>query len=611
MTVVRRAVVLAAGLGRRLGVNERPKSLTPVAQEPILHRTLHALAACGVRECVLVVGHQAAQVRASVGSTFSGVTLRYVHSSRYASTNNAYSLWLARSYLDSDVFLVEGDVLFAPEILTRLSRSNQSAACAVSPWRPRFSGTVAELAPADGYRRVTRLYVADPHSGQPGPPDLSTLYKTVNVHVLREPYLREEFVPFLDELISTGGENDYYEKVLARTVENGGFAVDGLDCGDLPWQEVDDATDLDAADFLFSSTDQQLATLQGNHGGYWRYHVVDHCLLHNPYFPTPSLMAELAAQFPFALVHYPVGQSVLQRLLGTAIGQPPEHLAVANGASELINVLARVLNRVILTTPGFNEYEVALGTRTTFSFPLPPPTFDLDIHALHEAAVAARARTVIVTSPNNPTSRVVPTANLRQLAELLLPLGALLVVDESFVDFASSPASLEPYLSRYPNVAVVKSMGKAYGIGGLRLGYLAGSDTDLVATVRRELPIWNINGPAECFLRALPRYMRDFCDSLRKVRADRDALYAGLASIPSLTAVPPDANFVLIRLPEPWTAPRLVRTLFERHRIFAKDCSTKKFPDADKYVRIASRTTPENSRLVSALETLLVTEVRC
>ena len=107
-------MVLVAGLGRRLGRASRdlPKPLTEVGGEPILARTLRTLAGAGVREVVLVTGHLAGMVRDRIGSGPAGVEVRYVHNPRYAETNNLYSLWCAREWLDRDVLLAEGDVAF-------------------------------------------------------------------------------------------------------------------------------------------------------------------------------------------------------------------------------------------------------------------------------------------------------------------------------------------------------------------------------------------------------------------------------------------------------------------------------------------------------------------
>lgn len=600
MSLPNKAVVLAAGMGRRLGpAVDQAKPLLPVAGRPILVRTLENLAAAGVRETVLVVGHLADEVRAAIGGTFDGMTVHYVESDCYRTTNNAYSLWLARGHLDQDVYLVEGDVVFDRELLDALAAAEDDVVTAVAPHRPAMNGTVVTLGADD---TVTAMLLP----AQQGPElDLARTFKTVNVHLLRERYLRAEFVPALEKLIADGGQGAYYELVIADTVTAGRFPVRGVDCGRLRWYEVDDLTDLDAAEYLFGDADARLAMLRGMHGGYWRYDVVDHCLLYNLYFPPTRLVDELTRDFRDALVHYPMGHRALQQLLGAAVCQPADRLVVANGASELIKILGGVLGRVGLVVPGFNEYEAVFAEADIHRIRLTTPGFTLDPERVAEEARLAGVAAVIVTSPNNPTSMAVPRADLVTLAQALAGSGIRLVVDESFVDFCTPGQSLEPDLADLPGLTVVKSMSKVYGIGGLRLGYLLSADLDFVAAVRAALPIWNVNGFAECFLRLLPRYRDAFTASCERVRHDRDELAALLAELPGVTVYPPDANYVMVRLPDGVSAPEVVRRVFAEHGILLKDCAGKSMPDGERHLRISCRTPQENARMTGALAAVL------
>lgn len=593
-----RAVVLAAGLGRRTGL-ETAKPLLDVAGKPIVVRTLEHLAAAGVREAVLVVGHLADRVRAAVGESFAGMTVTYVESDAYRTTNNAYSLWLARGHLDRDVYLVEGDVVFDPELLPALAAAGGDAVTAAAPFRPPMNGTVVTL---DDAGLVTAMLLP----AQQGPDlDLADTFKTVNVHLLRERYLREEFVPGLEALIADGGHGAYYELVIADTVAAGRFPVRSVDCRGTRWYEVDDLTDLAMAEYLFSGDAERLAILEGLHGGYWRYDLVDHRLLYNLYFPPDRLVDELARDLRDALVHYPMGRRPLQQLLGGAVRQPPERLVIGNGASELIKVLPAVLGRVGLVVPGFNEYEAVFEEADIHRIHLPAPAFTLDPVAVAGQARAAGLAAVIVTSPNNPTSMAVPRPDLVTLATLLADAGIRLVLDESFVDFCALGQSLEPDLARFPGLTVVKSMSKTYGIGGLRLGYLLSADLAFVSAVRDALPIWNVNGLAECFLRLLPRYEEAFAASCEQVRRDRDQFAALLMEVPGITVYPPDANYVMVRLPEGADGPDVVLRAFAGHGVLMKDCAGKSMPDGERYLRVACRTPRENERLAAVLAAVL------
>ncbi|MGH3549758.1 MAG: hypothetical protein ACRDQU_16960 [Pseudonocardiaceae bacterium] len=112
------------------------------------------------------------------------MAISYVFSDRFRTTNNADSLWLARAQLNEDLFLVEGDVVFDVEILSRMRAVDAAAVAAISPWKSGMSGTVAQI---DATQRVNRLLLAADQEDAPG---MSRMFKTVNIHLLRAPYLQ-------------------------------------------------------------------------------------------------------------------------------------------------------------------------------------------------------------------------------------------------------------------------------------------------------------------------------------------------------------------------------------------------------------------------------------
>jgi threonine-phosphate decarboxylase len=209
-----------------------------------------------------------------------------------------------------------------------------------------------------------------------------------------------------------------------------------------------------------------------------------------------------------------------------------------------------------------------------------------------------------VVTPNNPTSKLVPKADLIRLAKKLEKHNCMLIIDESFLDFADNKEqiTLEQDIDQYPNVAILKSMSKAYGICGLRIGYLLTANLEFASVVRNEIHIWNINGFAEEFLRILPQYKQEFEDSCKKVKSDRNIFYKKLCAIKGMTVFKPDANYIFCRLPDAaLSGPEVTKHLFIKHNIYIKDSVGKTQPDADRYIRIASRTDKENDKLINAL----------
>lgn len=345
------------------------------------------------------------------------------------------------------------------------------------------------------------------------------------------------------------------------------------------------------------------------HGGYYRHDFTDHAYLYNLYFPPKAVFSHLKENIHNLVLNYPMAQNALAELIGNVIQQPAHRIVVGNGAAEIIKILSGSLaKKIIVPVPSFNEYANAAPEGKAVEFPLEFPLFQLDVDKFADEAIRVGADIAVVVTPNNPTSLLVPKADLIRLAEKLQPSNCMLIVDESFLDFADNKEqiSLERDIAKYPNMAILKSMSKAYGICGLRIGYLLTANADFAQAVRNGIHIWNINGFAEEFLRILPQYKQEFEASCEIVKADRDEFYNQLCAIDGMTVFKPDANYIYCRLPNAaLNGPEVVKRLFIKHNIYIKDSVGKTQPDADRYIRIASRTPAENKALIAALKEVM------
>jgi threonine-phosphate decarboxylase len=219
-----------------------------------------------------------------------------------------------------------------------------------------------------------------------------------------------------------------------------------------------------------------------------------------------------------------------------------------------------------------------------------------------------RPEVVVLVTPNNPTGHLIQKSKLLELHDRTTAEGPVLLIDESFLDFAADgpDQSLLAELSSYPRVLVFRSMSKTFGIGGLRLGFAASADQALLSAFRAEIPIWNINGFAEEFVLCLPQYRPDYAASCTLVRQETDRLVAGLQRIPALDVLQTQANFILCRvMPSHGSAESLAQRLVDEHGIYVKDCGGKVMPDASQYVRISSRDPEANATLLQALDAIL------
>ena len=341
-------------------------------------------------------------------------------------------------------------------------------------------------------------------------------------------------------------------------------------------------------------------------GGYWKQDIVDHVLLVNPYFPPTALFDEIRWLLPDLVGCYPSPYEQTVEQVGNLIGQKANHIVVCSGIAEIIPILLQRLDlRVVVAAPSFNPYERTAGPRRATRFDLSPPNFVLETRAFADVVRRSTANAAIIVSPNNPTSQAVPKTDLLWLANHLAELGRFLFVDESFVEFSPEgrAASLESEIERFPNLVVLKSLGKVYGTCGLRMGYLLTSNAEFASKVRSCLPLWNVSTIAEFVLSRLGDYQSEAESSWDRVRADRDQLFNLLNQVPGLFPLVPHANFVYCKIPADWPdGPDLAGGLLQRHGILLRHDGGRSIPDGCRYLRIAARSHAENARFVAALQ---------
>jgi len=362
---------------------------------------------------------------------------------------------------------------------------------------------------------------------------------------------------------------------------------------------------------IHPTSQERYEYISNQHGGYWRYDFIDHNYLYNLYFPPEDFFSHITENVHQLVLNYPIAQKDLAILVGELINQPPKRIVVGNGAAELIKIIAGLGRKMIVPVPSFNEYVNAAPAGNVTQFAIDPLSFQLDVDKFAAEAIRQQARLAVVVTPNNPTSLLVRKEQLIRLTKQLADHDCMLIVDESFIDFARNgdKETLENEIEEYPNLVIFKSMSKAYGICGIRIGYMLTANVAFLDQVRQGLHIWNINGFAEEFLRQAPQYKQIFRQSCSKVMEDRDQFYQELQKIPGMIVYPPDANYIFCRLPDSsMSAPKVTEKLFTEYNIYIKHCEGKTMPESDRYVRIASRTQSENLSLVEALRNILIAD---
>ena len=342
------------------------------------------------------------------------------------------------------------------------------------------------------------------------------------------------------------------------------------------------------------------------YGGFWNYEVKDFCYMTNRYFPPQGMFDSLGLRLRELVSSYPSTNWHISSLAAEPLGLTHKQVVVANGASELITAIAsRFVEHLAVAVPTFDEFvnrAVVEGKRVS-PFQL-DGDFELDVPAFVRHVQDTHANAALVINPNSPSGKLVSRQDVLYLLESLRHLD-LVLVDESFLDFSSqglSPSVMDA-IFEFPNLVILKSLSKAYGIPGLRLGYAVSGKEEVVAELRSAIPIWSINSLAQAFLEELAAYQSEFTQSCAQVRLATDALFAGLQTVPYLHPFTSEGNYVLSRVIGGSTGSELTARIFEECNILINDCGGKKGLTG-QYVRMASRTKKENAELVEALLSL-------
>lgn len=573
------------------------KTLLEVGGKTIMGRILEGLLANGITEVCIVTGYRADEVEDYVTREFSHLRCTFIRNERFDTTNNIYSMALAleRIELDSDIILIESDLLYEPSVITRLITSEHPNVALVDKYRTGLDGTVVSVS-ADNV--ITQVI---PSSLQAANFDFSDKYKTLNIYKFSADFCRATFRKLLSYYARIIDGNCYYELILGILIYMQQVQVHAETLDGEVWAEVDDANDLRAARFAFVPADRR-RQLESSWGGYWQTPVTDFAFIRNMYFPSSSMMSQLRASLPELVTNYGSAQALLNEKLGYFLRCDPGHVQLLNGASQFLSpMLQRRFrpDRVLLPEPTFGEYPRLFPQALTYG---DRGRTDLD----EVKQKAADVDLVVIVNPNNPTGTTVRAEDVHEMAGLLPD--KTLLVDESFIEFSGVP-SLVPWAEETDatNVVVLKSLSKSLGVPGLRLGYVFSPDRNLVKQIGSELPVWNVNSIAEYFLEIILKYRGELDDSVAATIRDREDFIVRLRALDAVDKVfPSGGNFVLVRLAVGTeTAARFADRLLEDENIFVKDASSK-FADGHVYWRLAVRTPRDNQELCDRLNSLSV-----
>ena len=600
------AIILAAGMGKRLKelTSNATKCMVEVNGGMMIHKTLMHLEKLNLNKIVLVVGYEGQQLMDYVNSLGLKTPVEYVVNDVYDKTNNIYSLYLAKEYLlQDDTLLLESDLVYEEAVIRKLVDTPYPSLVLVDKFESWMDGTCITVDEDDNITSFVSKREFDFTK-------TDEYYKTVNLYKFSKNFSEKYYVPFLEAYCNAMGLNEYYEQVLKVITFLGDLEIKAVKLNGEKWYEIDDVQDLDIAESLLAGKEEKLEKMQKRFGGYWRYpKLIDFCYLVNPYFPNKKLVSEMQTNFERLLGEYPSGMGVNSLIAAKIFGLHASQVIVGNGAAELIkSLMERFTGRLGMAFPTFQEYPNRKAEKDVVPYFVTNDEFRYTAKDLMDFYEDKDIEVLTLINPDNPSGNYIRREDVLKLSEWCEKKNIRFVVDESFVDFVDEEETTTlldaEILKANPNLIVVKSISKSYGVPGLRLGVLASSDEELIAEMKKDVAIWNINSFAEFYLQIYEKYAKDYAKAIEKFKQIRAAYIKDLQALSGLRVLPTQANYVLCEVTSGVTSRKLAEDLLEEN-ILIKDLSTKKGFDGKNYIRLAVRDEKDNAILVEALKRYL------
>lgn len=597
------SIILAAGLGSRLGelTKECTKCMVKINGITLIERMLRQLDRYGMDRIIIVTGYKGDILKDYVQNLRINTPVVFVDNSDYRHTNNIYSLWLTREFLEEmDSLVLESDMIFEDRVIEKMLAVDNGCGTFVARPRPWMDGSIVKL---DKDNNI--VYFVDDEEVKRIDP--SYYHKIVSIYKFKKRYVSEKYMTYLNEYVKKNRDNNLYEsllKVIDLDVEKK-IPAEILD--EEQWYEINDIQDMDIAESMFADGNEKVRKYLQRYGGYWRYPAMrDFCYLVNPYFPNERFMNEMKSNFDVLVREYPSGMAVNSLLAGHFFGVRTENICVGNGTAELIkSLMENISGNIGMVYPTFEEYPHRKKDVEVIPYYVVDKDFDYSVDDIMSYYEGKDISAIVLVNPDNPSGHFISKKDILRLEDWCRSKERKLIVDESFIDFVEDDEwhtllDMEVLLN-HPSLIVLKSISKSFGVAGLRLGVIATADTDLIAFMKKDVAIWNINSFAEYYLQIIEKYRDDYYEAMEKFKEVRRRYLDKLSKIKGFKVYPSQANYVMCHIENSVTSTELADILLNRYNVLIKNLASKEGLNKGNYVRLSVKSDEENDYIVNAL----------
>ena len=598
------ALMLAAGMGRRMGryTENHTKCMVEVAGETLLEKAIEAIRMAGIQKLIIVVGYKAEKLQDYIASKHFEIAIEYVYNYNYETTNNIYSLYMAKDYLkEDDTILLESDLVFDKDIIKKVVETEGKNVAVVAKYDHWMDGTVVVL---NAQKQIMdfvdkSMFCYD---------DIDNYYKTVNIYKFSREFSEKKYIPFLKAYLSAYGTNQYYEQVLKIFAHIRNSELTAYILNEENWYEIDDSQDLDIANTIFAKDVCKLKKYELHFGGYWRFpKLKDFCYLVNPYYPPVKMMNQIKSYVGELMLQYPSGMNIQQLNAASMFEVDEQLLLVGNGAAELINILGKILSGTVsISIPTFNEYIRCFENCKIREMEGNSVGYRYDVNYLLEEI--EHTDNLVIINPDNPSGAFLSYQEIESIIKKCQEKNVTIVIDESFIDFAEKGIRYtlikESVLQKYSCLVVIKSISKSYGIPGLRLGVMATGNNSIKKRVKEKMAVWNINSIAEYFLQIQKLYKNEYMEACDMLAEQRNVMQERLSKMNDIIPYPSQANYIMCELTGKINSRQLALRLLKDYNILIKDLSGKRGFEGKRFIRLAVKDAESNDQLLCAIENI-------
>ena len=323
----------------------------------------------------------------------------------------------------------------------------------------------------------------------------------------------------------------------------------------------------------------------------------------NPYgFPSGALEKVFREAGSLDFSRYPDAMATeLRGKLATYTGLVPENIMVGNGSDELIlNIMLTFAAgaKYAVATPTFSMYGIQGRIVSSEMVEVPRlKNFQIDAVALKRVAAVPGVKVVVICTPNNPTGNA---TSLDEIEDIVRSVNSIVVVDEAYGEFTGE--SCIPMLSRYPNLVILRTFSKAFGMAGLRVGYLL-AGREVVKELLKVKQPFNLNVFSQVAAGVVMDNLSMFRERIEKILQERDKLFKELSALPGVETFPTQANFILFRTP---LASKEVYDGLLKRGVLIRNVDG---PGLSRCLRVAVGTSEENKVFIEKLGEVLKQKV--